>query len=108
MEELHALKGAVVATWQALVLLGVREVSQVMPTHPTLVGGLSSAGRDGWMVLQAAGLRLKENAIDSTAQRILGHSARRDGMLRESSRPSMVWRRWRRLLRGWGRLRPAF
>lgn len=104
LQTLGALERPVMAPLQTLVLLGVREVGQVMATHPTFGRGLPAIGGDGRVVLKAAGFWLEQDAIDCTAQGILTDSARWDGVLRESSRPSMV----RRLLRRRWLLLPAF
>lgn len=105
LQALGTLERAVMA-WQALVLVGVGEVSEVMATHPAFVGWLSSLDGGVLVVLQS-GVRLEQDAVDGTAQGVVG-SAGRDGVLWKGGCPSVVllWRRrllWLLLL-----LLPAF
>lgn len=105
LQALGTLERAVMA-WQALVLMGVGEVSEVMATHPAFVGWLSSL--DGCMlVVLQSGVRLEQDAVDSTAQGVVS-SAGRDGVLWEGGCPSVVLLRWRRLLWLLLLLLPAF
>lgn len=91
LQALGTLERAVMA-WQALVLMGVGEVSEVMATHPTFVGWLSSLDRGVLVVLQS-GVRLEQDAVDGTAQGVVS-SAGRDGVLWEGGCPSVVLLRW--------------
>lgn len=106
LQALGALERAVMA-WQALVLMGVGEVSEVMATHPTFVGRLSSLDGGVLVVLQTW-VWLEQDAVDSTAQGVVS-SAGRDGVLWKGGCPSVVllwW--WRRLLWLLLLLLPAF
>lgn len=95
LQALGALERAVMA-WQALVLMGVGEVSEVVATHPTFVGRLSSLDGGVLVVLQTW-VWLEQDAVDSTAQGVVS-SAGRDGVLWEGGCPSVVLLWWRRLL----------
>lgn len=102
LQALGTLERAIMA-WQALVLMGIREVSEVMATHPTFVGQVSNLEGGVLGVLQTS-VWLEQYAVDSTAQGAV--SAGRDGVLCESGCPSVVllrWLRWLLLL-----LLPAF
>lgn len=106
LQTLRTLERAVMAR-QTLMLVGVGEVREVMATHPALVGRLSGLERGVLVVLQAR-VRLEQDAVDGTAQRVV-RSAGWDGMLREGGCPSVVLlRRWRRLLWLLLLLLPAF
>lgn len=104
LQALGTLERAVMA-WQALVLMGVGEVSEVVATHTAFVGRLSSLDGGVLVVLQAR-VRLEQDAVDGTAQGVVS-SAGRDGVLWQGSCPSVVLLR-RRLLWLLLLLLPAF
>lgn len=94
LQALGTLERAIMA-WQALVLMRVGEVSEVVATHPTFVGQVSNLEGGVLSVLQTR-VWLEQNAIDSTAQGAV--SAGRDGVLCEGGCPSVVLLRWLRWL----------
>lgn len=82
-------------------------MSEVVATHPAFVGRLPSLQRGVLVVLQAR-VRLQQDAVDGTAQGVVG-AAGWDGVLREGGGPCVVLlRRRRRLLRLLLLLLPAF
>lgn len=105
LQALGTLERAVMA-WQALVLMGVGEVGEVMATHTALVGRLSSLDGGVLVVLQSR-VWLEQDAVHGTAQGVVS-SAGRDGVLWEGGCPSVVLLRWRRLLWLLLLLLPAF
>lgn len=74
LQALRALERAVVPR-QALVLMWIGQVSEVMATHATFVGGFSSLDRWVLVVLQI-GVWLEQDAVDCTTQGVLSRGRR--------------------------------
>lgn len=105
LQALGTLERAVMA-WQALVLMGVGEVSEVVATHPAFVGRLPSLDGGVLVVLQTR-IWLEQDTVDRTAQGVVS-SAGWDGVLGEGGCPSVVLLRWWWLLWLLLLLLPAF